>query len=927
MDRAIVERADPDRSFFLFSLLASAISTGVGLAAFLSRWFDVQFVPAVVPGGGAIPPDVAIAFIISGAALLIPGIGFPARLARTITQLLAALVALIGFVLLLRYLTGMSTPVQGPAGIESAAGSGAAQPSAAICLLALGCALFFLQSERFAGLAKGLTYALLLFCSAAILTSLYHVEALPESVLFVRIGAETAWTLFILSSVLLFAHPDGVPMPADLINVIAIAVAYAGTAKLGFRLAIPPGNISVVWPPSGIALAAILLCGPRAWPGVAFGSFIANSSFFSGITDPFSLDALGAASMIAAGSTLQALLGAALIRKFGGGPDFLRSAKYVITFVMIEILTCCVAPTFGVTGVSLGGFASWRNYGPLWWTWWLGDATGVILVAPFLLAWSGFVRPRWHPVRALEGAGLALLSILAFQIVFSWPFQLSGMAYPLPYVVMPFILWAGFRFGQRGMTLWILSLFVFALESTVNIRGPFTGAPAQAGLSSLQAFLGIVTVMGLVLASAIDHYRRADRELHIAYDLLETRVNERTADLAKANEVLKSEIDERKRAETLTQKIEERFRLLVEGVKDYAILMLDPRGKVISWNEGAKHIEGYEASEILGRDISTFFPEEDRKERPSLLLKTAVRDGRSEEQGWRIRKDGSRYWASVVITALKDPEGTLYGFAKITRDMSEQKKREEELQMLANELERRLLELHIVHKELESFSYSVSHDLRAPLRHIDGFVDLLRTEIRDALGEKSLHYLNVISESARRMALLIDELLVFSRMGRVEMRATTVETESVVRDSIRSLEMDAKGRVIDWRIGPLPEIRADPTLLGLVFTNLISNALKYTRTRGEAVIEIGCVPENNHEACFFVRDNGVGFDMKYQEKLFGVFQRLHRTEDFEGVGIGLANVRRIVQRHGGRTWAEGAVDRGATFYFTIPGNPERSNRG
>ena len=927
MPKPIVEHTESDRTFFLITLAGSVVGVSVGIAALLSRWFGVQFVPAVSTGGSTMPPGVAFAFIISGVAVLIPGLGKSARRSRVITQLLAAVVSLIGLVLVLQYLLGMSAAAQGSAAMGAAADLDDAHPSVALCLLAFGSALLLLQSERYTGFAKALTYALLFFCSAAILGSLYHVEALPEGALFIRIGAETAWTLFILSLVLLFANPDGVGIPAELLNVIAIAVAYAGTAKLGFRMAIPPGNISVVWPPSGIALAAILLCGPGAWPGVALGSFIANSSFFSGITDPFSIDALGAASLIAAGSTLQALLGAALVRKFGGGVDFLRSAKYVITFVMIEILTCCVAPTFGVTGVCFGGFAKWWNFGPLWWTWWLGDATGVILLTPFLMAWSGFVRPRWNPVRVLEGAGLAVLSILAFQIVFGWPLQLPGITYPLPYVVMPFILWAGFRFGQRGMTLWILSLFVFALESTVNLRGPFTGAPAQAGLSSLQSFLGIVTVMGLVLASAIDDYRRADRELHIGYSLLEARVNERTADLAKANEILRNEIDERKRAEAISRSFEERFRVLVEGVKDYAILMLDHNGNVVSWNEGAKHVDGYEASEILGRHFSVFFPEEERKEKPRLLLNAAIRDGRSEEEGWRVRKNGSRYWASVVVTALRDGDGTLLGFARITRDMSDQRRREEELRLLANELQRRLLELRIVNTELESFSYSVSHDLRAPLRHIDGFVDLLRNEIHDLLGEKSLHYLNVISDSAGRMARLIDELLVFSRMGRVEVRSTTVETEALVRESIRSLEMDAKGRKIDWRIGPLPIIQGDPSLLGLVFTNLISNALKYTRTRPEAVIEIGCAQDNDHEAGFYVRDNGVGFDMEYKDKLFGVFQRLHRSEDFEGVGIGLANVRRIVQRHGGRTWAEGAVDQGATFYFSIPRNSEKINRG
>jgi light-regulated signal transduction histidine kinase (bacteriophytochrome) len=212
----------------------------------------------------------------------------------------------------------------------------------------------------------------------------------------------------------------------------------------------------------------------------------------------------------------------------------------------------------------------------------------------------------------------------------------------------------------------------------------------------------------------------------------------------------------------------------------------------------------------------------------------------------------------------------------------------------------------------------VSHDLRAPLRHVGGFLELLQKRAGASLDAKCQRYMTLISESAKEMGTLIDNLLSFSRMGRAEMRTTELDLEQLARDAIRELAPDTMDREIVWTVAPLPSVQADPALMRQVMLNLISNALKYSRTRRRAEIEIGCPPNNNGEHVFFVRDNGVGFDMKYADKLFGVFQRLHKSEEFEGTGIGLANVQRIIGRHGGRTWAEGIVDGGATFYFSIP---------
>jgi len=253
--------------------------------------------------------------------------------------------------------------------------------------------------------------------------------------------------------------------------------------------------------------------------------------------------------------------------------------------------------------------------------------------------------------------------------------------------------------------------------------------------------------------------------------------------------------------------------------------------------------------------------------------------------------------------------------------LGEIQRREREVRLLNADLERRVnertAELEASNKELEAFSYSVSHDLRAPLRHVDGFVELLTKHASSILDEKARDYLTKISAAAKRMGALIDDLLVFSRMGRTEMRKTSVNLASMTADVIQELRDDAKGRLVEWKLGELPTVQGDPSMLRLVLVNLLANALKYSGPTKEARIEVDARAQNG-EVVVSVRDNGVGFDPAYTHKLFGVFQRLHGSNEFEGTGIGLANVRRIVSRHGGKTWAEGALHEGATFYFSLP---------
>lgn len=254
-------------------------------------------------------------------------------------------------------------------------------------------------------------------------------------------------------------------------------------------------------------------------------------------------------------------------------------------------------------------------------------------------------------------------------------------------------------------------------------------------------------------------------------------------------------------------------------------------------------------------------------------------------------------------------------FFLLNHQIAERREAEESVKRYADRLV-------AANKELEAFSYSTSHDLRAPLRHLAGYAELLQRNVAAQLDETAQRYIATIIESAHRMGKLIDHLLAFSRLGRAQIRMTDVNLGHIANEAINELQVEMKGREVALTVGELPQVTADPSLLRLVFTNLISNALKFTSKGQKAEVEIGCT-ERPGELIVFVKDNGAGFDMKYADKLFGVFQRLHRADEFEGTGIGLANVRRIINRHGGRTWAEGNVGVGATFYFSLSTNPSR----
>jgi PAS domain S-box-containing protein len=352
-----------------------------------------------------------------------------------------------------------------------------------------------------------------------------------------------------------------------------------------------------------------------------------------------------------------------------------------------------------------------------------------------------------------------------------------------------------------------------------------------------------------------------------------------------------------------------------------AILVRDSESQVIFWNHGAENIYGWTAEEAIGRVthelLQTRFPVS--REAVDVALQER---GEWEGELTHITRKGTAIVVASRQSLRRDERGAAAAILEINRDITERKRAEEEIRKLNDELEQRVIErttdLEAINKELQAFTYSVSHDLRAPLRHMAGYAELLQKSAASILDEKGRRYMMMILESAKRMGDLIDDLLAFSRIGRAETQKTMVSLEQLVKEALNEVRQETDGRNIGWRIGALPDLYGDRSMLRLALVNLISNAIKFTRTRPQAEIEIGCADGKEDEIVVFIRDNGVGFDMKYVNKLFGVFQRLHRAEEFEGTGIGLATVQRIIHRHGGRVWAEGLVDRGATFYFSVP---------
>lgn len=524
---------------------------------------------------------------------------------------------------------------------------------------------------------------------------------------------------------------------------------------------------------------------------------------------------------------------------------------------------------------------------------------------------AGFIRAGLIEAMTRDGSlDPRRIKIINRQNIPSFPYAVSTKLYPeWPVAVMP-------QVDEKTASRLAAALFLLPRDQLVGVAG-FTTPANYAGVENLMRQLrlppfekapdirlrdlwrryaawilvlgGLMLLLAVASAGLVVLYRRSWRSLH-----------ELARQAEKEKLILSS---------------------LAEGV--YGV---DAQGGCIFINPSALSMLGYAESEVLGRNVHCLFHvcKEDDSIYPEAdcPVRQTLHDGckRVVEDRF-MRSEGGWLPVSLGVSAMQHDE-TIVGAVVVFQDITERKHAEEEIRRLNQGLEQRVIErtaeLQAANRELETFTYSVSHDLRQPLRAIDGFLALLKERMGAALDDESRRYMATISEEALRMANLIDALLSFSRSGRFEMNKAPVDLGVLVQDVVREFQPATEGRTVEWRIGELPVVSGDRAMLRMVFASLVSNAIKFTQPRARALIEIGSQAGEKGEVVVYVRDNGVGFDMQYVEKLFGVFQRLHGMGEFKGAGIGLANVRRVIARHGGRTWAEGKVDGGAAFYFSLP---------
>jgi len=384
------------------------------------------------------------------------------------------------------------------------------------------------------------------------------------------------------------------------------------------------------------------------------------------------------------------------------------------------------------------------------------------------------------------------------------------------------------------------------------------------------------------------------------------------------------DLTEKRESQESLRQSEERYRSLVEQVTDYGIFMLDEKGRIISWNEGAKKIKGYDEREIIGKYFSIFYPEEDvLNGKPALELKIAKAEGKYEEEGWRIRKDGSPFWANVVITAVYNNQGIHIGFSKVTRDLTERKESEralrdsyERYRLLANELRLTNTELSYANQELEQFTSIVSHDLQEPIRSIKSFLQLINIKLNKEQNEDLKVYIEKAISSADRMKQLIQNLLHYSQLGKTDLVEEDINVDELIIEAIQNVGTSAEKSNAQITVeNDIKTVKGDRVQLVQLIQNLLSNALKFTDSQSPKV-KITGFHENGHVK-FSVTDNGIGIAETDIHKVFEIFRRLHTKKLYPGTGIGLAICKKIVERHGGRIWPESNPGKGTTFYFTL----------
>jgi PAS domain S-box-containing protein len=713
-----------------------------------------------------------------------------------------------------------------------------------------------------------------------------------------------------------------------MLTILLIAGAYFILARLGLLLQFQSSNATPVWPPSGFAFAVILLLGYRVAPGIMLGALVANIFVFLSNKACDLPTAIWLSFVISIGNTMEALVGYYLFKKMipkAGLKNFFLKVNHLFRFSLTTVLMCIVGCTIGATAVLLARVVMPNQYLIVWSTWWLGDVSGILLVTPFILIWtksfevpSKIFTASWK--RKAEAAALFLTVILGSGFIFdNWFFSLS--IFKWAFWIIPVLVWAAVRFNQRETVTAIALCSAIAIWGTVDRRGPFAVLSLNESLLAVQAFVSIMVITKLALNASVYERRQTEAMLRDLNNQLELRVQERTSELVhSANQLTK------KNEELQQQK--EFVETVFDSVEDL-MAVFDTQGNYIAVNKKIEEVYNVKKTALIGKNILEFFPKVEESELYKDLQQ-AMKGETIHNLSYRSVIT-NRYLENFYIP-LKNNNQEIYGILVIGHDNTAMIEASEKIKQSNLLLEQKNRQLEKMNQELESFTHIASHDLQEPLRKIQMFVKLLFEMEIEILSEKGKDYFNRIKSAAQRMQQLIEDLLAYSH-------ATTTQEYFQKTDLnflLEQVKTELKEKITETNTiietTQLPELPVIPFQFKQLFTNIISNSIKFSKPDTSPVINIkstivdgatikelkGATEKNYYH--FTITDNGIGFQSDLNEKIFGLFQRVHARKEYPGSGIGLSICKKIVENHQGIITANGEPQRGATLNIYLPVN-------
>lgn len=691
----------------------------------------------------------------------------------------------------------------------------------------------------------------------------------------------------------------GSPPPSVIFTIGILALVYYVTGRLGLSLASVHPSATAIWAPAGIALAALMLWGYRVWPGIFLGAFLANVT-----TTPVFFTSLG----IATGNTLSGVFGAWLVNRLANGRQTFDRVRHVFLFSFLAgMVSTTVSATFGVISLCMGGQADWSGFNAIWFTWWLGDAAGNLIVAPLLILWGVDPRAHWSAARLLEGMLILLVVLLVGLAVFSRVFPFNLHNYPVLFLFLPILMWTAFRFGQRETATVNFMLAGIAIWGTTHGVGPFVRQSPNESLIFLQAFMGLLLVTQLGLAAVIGERKLAEQELRESRDELDQRVHKRTIELATANQALQA-----------SQK------LLAEAqqISHIGSWEWDVASNRMSWSDELYRVHGLKPQEhLITYEMFLQYVHPDDRQLVREILEKARHDHQPFGFNHRIfRPDGAERLLGVRGEVIVDGGGQAIRLVGTGQDVTEQRKAEEEL------AERRIA-LERSNAELGKFAHVVSHDLQEPLRMIRSYTQILEKRYNGKLDADADIFIRFVVDGAARMQKMVRDLLYYSEVGQRKRLLELTDCATILNRTLSNLQaaIDESHAVVTH--DPLPMVAVDPTELTQLLQNLLSNAIKFhgdkppkvhVSARASTKVRVGPAQRLTRGWMFSVRDSGIGIEPQYFNRIFEVFQRLHGPAEYPGTGIGLAICKKIVDEYGGRIWVESEVGKGSCFNFTIP---------